>query len=166
MIWKTANGVFRVELPSSVLVKMVDLIETARDIETGGILVGRYVDDYSEALIIDALPPPGDSQCSPCTFRRGSKGLSTLLKTLWFKRERQYYIGEWHYHPTEKVCPSQTDLDQMVSISKDPNYECKEPIMVIVGMEDDSFRDIRCMLFPDGLPTEMCACVDSSVVLN
>ncbi|MDD2229037.1 MAG: Mov34/MPN/PAD-1 family protein [Candidatus Cloacimonetes bacterium] len=155
MIWKTANDVFRVELSSSVLVKMVELIEGAHDIETGGILVGKYIDENTKALVIDALPPPEDSLCKPCTFRRGSKGLSTLLKSLWNKRERLYYVGEWHYHPTEMVYPSQTDLDQMISISKDPNYECKEPIMVIIGKGVYEKREVKCLLFPKGITVVM-----------
>lgn len=155
MIWKTANGVFRVEIPSNVLERMVELIETARDIETGGILVGKYVKENSTALVIDAMPPPDDSQCERCTFKRGSKGLNTLLRSLWNKRERLFYVGEWHYHPTKQVYPSQTDLDQMVSISKDPNYECKEPIMVIIGKGENERREVKCLLFPKGITTDM-----------
>jgi len=155
MIWKSANGIFRVELPSSVLAKMIEITDTAQDIETGGILVGKYIEENSTALIIDATPPPDDSLCECCTFKRGSKGLSTLLKSLWNKRERFFYIGEWHYHPTKQVYPSQTDLDQMVSISKDPNYECKEPIMVIVGKGENEKREVKCLLFPNGITVVM-----------
>ena len=155
MIWKTANGVFRVEMPSNVLEKMVELIDTARDIETGGILVGKYVKENSTALVIDAMPPPDDSLCERCSFKRGSKGLNTLLRSLWNKRERLFYVGEWHYHPTKQVYPSQTDLDQMVSISKDSNYECKEPIMVIIGKGEIKRREVKCLLFPKGITTDM-----------
>lgn len=155
MIWKSANGIFRVEVSSSVLEKMIKQIESARDIETGGILIGKYVMENSTALIIDAMPPPDDSVCKPCTFKRGSKGLSKLLRSLWVSKERLFYVGEWHYHPTKHVYPSQTDLDQMVSISEDPNYECKEPIMVIIGKGENERREVKCLLFPNGITTDM-----------
>jgi len=155
MIWKTPNNEFTVELPSEVLSKMSEHVKSDTGLETGGILIGKYIDANTIAVVYDACPPPADSTCTFSTFKRGVKGLSKLLKSLWYQRERLYYIGEWHYHPVTKVCPSHTDFSQMISISEDPNYECKEPIMVIIGKGENEKRELKCLVFPKGVTLEM-----------
>lgn len=160
MIWKTEDHLFKVELSPDIFLKMVEMTQENCTIETGGILVGKYIDNNNTAIIIDALPPPKDSLRSRSTFTRGIEGLITLLKNLWghSKTKRQYYIGEWHYHPTTVVIPSQTDLDQMEKISRDPNYNCKEPIMIILGNGNSTDRQIKCFLF------NQCASVDMEML--
>jgi hypothetical protein len=53
------------------------------------------------------------------------------LADLW--HENQYYLGEWHYHPSNLPSPSKTDIDQMNSVSSTPKFNCPEPILIIAG---------------------------------
>lgn len=118
-------------------------------VETGGILVGYYTKDESTALVTEALPPPKDSSCGGSWFRRGVAGLRALLTKRWESDLRTYYIGEWHYHPASTLQPSRVDLAQMFAINADPEYRCREPVMIIVGRGlNGSERPVRVFVFP------------------
>ena len=96
--------------------------------ETGGILIGRYIG--AEAIVIDACPPPPDSTCGPAEFFRGTSGVADLLLRHWNADPRTYYIGEWHYHPLP-VGPSAEDIEQMRTFAADPSSHCANPIMLL-----------------------------------
>lgn len=122
-------------------------------IETGGILVGHYTNNASTALVTEALPPPKDSTSDRNWFHRGLTGLRELLSKRWENQVRTYYVGEWHYHPASIVVPSGDDLAQMYSINSDPKYNCREPVMLIIGMaRHGEERPVRAFLFPQGEP--------------
>ncbi len=76
---------------------------------------------------------PSDSAGTVTRFVRGTRGLRGLLQRLWASSPRTYYLGEWHYHPALNTTPSNADLAQMRSIALAANYQCPEPILVILG---------------------------------
>jgi hypothetical protein len=120
-------------------------------IETGGILVGHYTNDKSTAVVTEALPPPKDSMSGRSWFHRGISGLRGLLVKRWKQQVRTYYIGEWHYHPVSILEPSGDDLAQMYGISADSRYQCRQPVMIIVGQARRvDKRPIRAFVFPQG----------------
>jgi hypothetical protein len=59
-LWKgqTADSSFAVELQASVLRTLDCYCRKAGSSETGGILIGRYSDDPSPAIVLEATPPP------------------------------------------------------------------------------------------------------------
>lgn len=101
--------------------------------ETGGILIGNYSQDHRTAFINRVTGPPNDSQHYFANFVRGVRGLQDLLNKLWSQPEKQYYIGEWHYHPLPILNPSGEDVRQMQTIALSGAYACPEPILIIVG---------------------------------
>lgn len=118
--------------------------------ETGGILIGYYTDDLTTAVVTEATPPPKDSRSDYTRFYRGMDGLKRLLIRRWKEPRRCYYLGEWHYHPVKNVEPSPNDINQMVKISREENYKCREPIMLVVGHGYGEARSIRAFVFPKG----------------
>jgi len=122
----------------------------AQDRETGGILIGYYTEDESTAIITEASAPPRDSIGGGNWFQRGLAGLKTLLLRRWNQKQRMYYLGEWHYHPTMHIEPSHEDIHQLWEIRASPNYHCQEPIMLIVGQATDGVRPVRLFVFPRG----------------
>ena len=103
------------------------------DSETGGVLIGRYVDDGSVARVEFASSPPGDSSAGLDWFERGKDGLADLLREQWNLPERRYYLGEWHFHPLGRAEPSPQDRKQMFAIAQDKNYRCTRPVLAIVS---------------------------------
>ena len=99
--------------------------------ETGGILIGRYNEERTCANIKTISGPPNDSKCGPTWFERGIHGLQALLSDCWQKKE--YYIGEWHFHPGGSSDPSNRDINQMTDIARSQKYSCPEPVLFIIG---------------------------------
>ena len=65
------------------------------NLETGGILVGKYNQVHDTAILTRVWGPPKDSVRKRTSFWRGTQGLQRQLDFLW--RTREYYLGEWHY---------------------------------------------------------------------
>ena len=118
--------------------------------ETGGIVIGHYSEDNQTAIVCEAAPPTVDSRCGMNWFWRGINGLRSLLIDRWNQNQRTYYLGEWHYHPAKIVEPSITDIKQMIDISQSKCYQCKEPILIIVGRECNKKTPVRAFVFPKG----------------
>jgi hypothetical protein len=147
--WSSSDGRTIVEISPKVLDEIDRYCGKIRVRETGGILSGYYSDDDHNAFVTEASPPPKDSISGFCWFYRGVDGLKKLLQIKWDNPVlRTYYVGDWHYHPSLKVTPSDQDLKQMASISKAKNYRCTTPIMVIVGMKHKRTRKLRVLVFP------------------
>lgn len=56
-----------------------------------------------------------------------------MLGKRWRASERTFYIGEWHFHPANHVEPSGDDFAQMLAISRAREYDCREPLLLILG---------------------------------
>lgn len=153
----TDDGRFSVEFWPSALETLDRYCASADSSETGGILVGRYSGDCSLAIVIEATPPPADSKRGHSWFVRGICGLRDLLAKRWRAKERSFYIGEWHFHPAAHVEPSADDFAQMLEISYNSNYECKEPILLILCKgHHDGYRHCRAFVCPrHGAPLEL-----------
>lgn len=100
--------------------------------ETGGILIGKYSDSLNIAYIQSIIPAPEDSKAGRTWFLRGITGLKEILSSRW-KNKKGYLIGEWHYHPDSSPTPSSQDISQMIKYARNEKYNCKEPILLIVG---------------------------------
>ncbi len=154
--WWTVDDEYGVIVQDECWQSMVQECASAGEMETGGILIGYYTPDKATAVVTKAVGPPVDSERGHTWFRRGIAGLSAVLRRLWDQPRRTYYVGEWHYHPAARVEPSPDDLEQMVKISRASNYQCKEPIMLVIGNAVDGRRPIRAFVFPAGsAPREM-----------
>lgn len=154
---RSGDGVFGVELHASMLSTLDRYCREAASLETGGILVGRYSNDRSLAVVGEATPPPSDSRRGRSWFVRGVNGLRDMLHKRWSAKDRTHYVGEWHYHPTDHVEPSDDDIAQMIEISLAKKYDCKEPLLLILGARNlRGQRLFRIFVCPgDGPPVEL-----------
>jgi integrative and conjugative element protein (TIGR02256 family) len=154
---KTEDGTFAVELQATVFGALDRYCRDAGSVETGGILIGRYSDDFALAIVREATPPPMDSKRGRSWFVRGMSGLREMLGRRWRNNERTFYIGEWHFHPANHVEPSGDDFAQMIEISRAREYDCKEPLLLILGASKHEgqriFRAFVCQA--DDAPMEL-----------
>jgi integrative and conjugative element protein (TIGR02256 family) len=151
----TDDGAHGCQITGGAIRSMDRMCQDAGDIETGGILVGRYVDNATVAHISEATPPPRDSQRGRTWFARGVQGLRQLLARRWAARERVHYLGEWHFHPCDVVVPSVVDLSQMTTIALADEYQCPEPVLLIVGRRaGQRARPMRVFVCPRGEPAK------------
>ena len=126
---------------------ILDLCRESKDKETGGILVGYYSANQRFAIVTAVSKPPSDSRQGRFWFIRGRAGLQKWIDSLW-RHKRHYYLGEWHFHPSQQPNPSPTDIRQMKEISESPPYICPEPILLIIGYLPASSPEFRAYVFP------------------
>ena len=138
---------FGVDFKSPACLKIRRSCQRDFPMETGGILVGSYNDSFNCAQIERASGPPLDSKQTPVFFKRGIRRLNRWLDMLW-EKNRQYYLGEWHFHPNGRPNPSGQDLSQMAAISSNNRIRCPEPILLIVGGRPDRSFSHRAFVFP------------------
>ncbi len=119
-------------VPLSQMRHIVRLCVESGDIETGGILAGRYSGDRHCAVVKHASGKPSGSKGGRTRFVREVGGLQAWLDALWERRHKQYYLGEWHYHPDAATLPSPNDTVQMTSIADSIPYHCPVPVLLIV----------------------------------
>lgn len=133
--FRSADRRFGLLLSEAQLGTLERRCAASHPLETGGILVGRYSPTLDLALVTRLPPAPSDSERRPTAFLRGVRGLAALLARIWNRDpvEREYYLGEWHYHPDHASSPSRQDLLQMLKIATSPEHQCSEPLLLIVG---------------------------------
>jgi integrative and conjugative element protein (TIGR02256 family) len=145
--WWSDNRRFGLRLTESQLDKLLRLCQISDLQETGGILVGYYTPKHDCAVVTDVSEPPSDSRRSRNSLYRGTRGLQGWLDVLWHGR-KQYYLGEWHYHPRGEAAPSSADQAQMRRISEGRKYHCPEPVLAIVGNLASSYESLRIFVLP------------------
>lgn len=106
----------------------------ARDIETGGMLLGE-LDDACRCLWVDvATGPPPDSELSPSFFLHGLIGTQ---KTIEHHRKLSggttTYQGMWHIHPGGSAEPSKTDRGAMEVLVDPGRYGVPRALLAILG---------------------------------
>jgi len=154
---RTSDGTYGLLLEDPALRDLDRMCRDTAAVETGGVLIGRYSVDLAVAIVREATPPPSDSRRGHTWFERGVAGLREMLGRRWRARERTYYVGEWHFHPASRVVPSSDDFSQMVQIAHAEEYDCKEPLLVILGAgESRGMRSLRAFVCPvGGSPLEL-----------
>ena len=130
--YKDRLGRYTVSLSPSTIKVMLKWCKKASWKETGGIILGRYSVDLKHAEISRVLGPTSDSSSGGTWFIRGIRGLNRLLRMLWILH-KDYYLGEWHYHPNASPIPSPIDIAQLKVIASSESYNCPEPILIIIG---------------------------------
>lgn len=124
----------------SVAYKRVTMFDIdSKNVETGGILIGRYSSSLNDVYINEMMGAPSDSNAGFSWFVRGIKGLGEYLKKKWSQTE-EYYLGEWHYHPANVPYPSLQDVSQLRRISTDERFKCKEPILIVVSKNNEGYN--------------------------
>ncbi len=153
-LFRTSDRKLHVVLPSAALGSLLACCREAADRETGGILLGYYNKRHDTATVTYVSDPPKDSRFGRTWFKRGVLGLQQLITRLW--REREYYLGEWHFHPDASPVTSRQDESQMLDIARSHAYQCPEPILVIVGGAESSYTFAVSIWFPSGESKSLC----------
>ena len=115
--------------------------------ETGGIICGYYSSDLTSAVVTKMCLPTPDSILKQASFQRGVQGLKNFLKNEW--DDGKYYLGDWHLHPNVSPIASKQDLMQLENNAKDKSLKCPEPIMIILGGNNNCIT-VNIYIFIDG----------------
>jgi hypothetical protein len=129
------NGVlWNVFISGDVENEMKELRFDARNVETGGILLGG-IDKFRNIIyIVKNLPAPDDSIQTPMSYVRGCKGLrKNMEKISRITNNMLCYMGEWHSHLNTETDKSDDDMILHDSIRNFTSNNCSPAIMIILG---------------------------------
>lgn len=132
ILLRSRDARFGLHLGAGHVERILELCADAGDDETGGVLLGRYNTRRDTALVTGVLGPPRDSGRGRTWFHRGVDGVQRIIYRAWDLR-REYYLGEWHFHPFAAPEPSPKDFRQMGEIADSASWKCPEPILLIIG---------------------------------
>jgi proteasome lid subunit RPN8/RPN11 len=106
----------------------------ARNIETGGMLLGE-LDDACRCLWVDtATGPPPDSELSPAFFLHGLIGTEEAIEHhRKLSASTTTYQGMWHIHPDGPAGPSNIDRGAMEVLVDPGRYGVPRALLVILG---------------------------------
>lgn len=147
--FRSSDKRFALTLAASMMTRILEACQRAGADETGGILVGRYTDGLDCAIVTAVSEAPSDSRSGRAWFYRGVRGLQRWLGHLW-RDSKQYYLGEWHFHPYAEPTPSSCDVEQMTAIARLPAYHCPEPVLLILGGDPAGRWHMRVFIFRRG----------------
>ena len=117
------------------------------DIHFVTVTAAKVTNDLSFAKVTKLTSPPAGSICRAFSFIREGKSLARILDKYWEKK--QYYLGEWHFHPNASARPSRTDLNTMQKLAGTESIHCPEPILFIIGGNNTSWS-FSCYVFANG----------------
>lgn len=138
---------FGLKVPSGALSRVLELSRRAAPKETGGVLVGYYTEAQDCAVVTEVSAAPPDSRSGRNFVVRGTVGLQCWLNRLW-RRERRFYLGDWHSHPGEAPRPSRTDIAQLEEIAEDESRNCPEPVALLIGGATADANDVAAYVYP------------------
>jgi integrative and conjugative element protein (TIGR02256 family) len=149
LVFRSGDGLYGLRLTHACIPDLLDLCSHAGGGETGGILIGYYTEALDTAVVTTATGPPPDSKGGRDWFKRGVKGLRERLEEDWNARQ-EFYLGEWHFHPSELPKPSTTDDDRLERIAVSPQYECNSPVLLIIGCNSGDEWLLGAYVYPRG----------------
>lgn len=124
----------KIYLDSNIKESIVKEIKCNPDIETGGIIIGYFIEGRI-LKITDTSLPGKNAKKERASFIKDAEFCQNFLNEISLSDQRKAYVGEWHYHPSGSADPSNTDLLSLNSIAEQSEYLLDEPIMIIVSKD-------------------------------
>lgn len=134
------------EYEKALISKIEDLALEHYPNEFGGFLVGYYSDDLKTLVLTDILSP-NEFKSYRMLFERSTKGIKEKLLKLFKLKEKRYYVGEWHSHPNASSRYSTTDLNAMKNIANSESVRIKNPILLIISIDNQKMRNYTFYLY-------------------
>ena len=142
---------FVVRLNHSALREIIAEAKRWRVRETGGILVGYWVDEES-AIITNVSGPGPKAHHGLYTFEPDSTFSQQQLNKIYYESDGQKtYIGDWHTHPLGSLEPSASDSETTFNVASDPDFRTSKPILLLFRLKlfSDRFQ-VRPLLYIKG----------------
>ena len=160
----------RIVLPSSLERLLSMALKQAGQRETGGILMGEFLDSETYRVCDLTVQDYGGT---PSSFVRALPGVPRKLKRFFRRTKHDYtrfnYLGEWHSHPSYPTIPSPHDSETMWDIVQDPRVGANFAVLLIVRLGECSqvegdaylYTPMRCMCKVSVVKEEIVDCLQS-----
>ena len=128
------------KIDDNVVYKLLKMYERNCISETGGIILGKFNQDYSEYLITDICEVKSSLRKTPVSFIRDSEIAQGMINDIWKKSDGSInYLGEWHTHVMMRAKPSRTDKNTIIKIAKESIGIKKYVFLIIIGENKEIF---------------------------
>lgn len=108
----------------------------SRDLEAGGVLLGRYLLGTADVVIDQVTVPMRGDRQTRTQFHRDRRRHQQVIDGCWAdSRGTCQYLGEWHTHPEATPSPSRTDLGDWRRRLKRDGVDTDALLFLIVGTE-------------------------------
>jgi proteasome lid subunit RPN8/RPN11 len=145
MTWEAPESPITVQVPRECVRAMYERCRNDYPCETGGIIAGADPNDHPP-IVINTTDPPRDSIQEHTRFLRGTEEVDRWLTDAEESTGINYF-GEWHYHPAASPELSDRDRTAMKEIATDNGYDCRHPLLFIIGHDDADEYTINAYLF-------------------
>jgi len=127
----------RVEFGAAAVRTLLSNRQTdVRSTESGGVLLGRFVEGTENVVVDEATEPTTYDRRRRLFFRRAKAQAQKLVDIAWTQSSgTRNYLGEWHTHPEQDPHPSPHDVTEWIRVSQEAVYEQEALVFVIVGIE-------------------------------
>jgi integrative and conjugative element protein (TIGR02256 family) len=121
-------------LSAAIAHAMCDEADRTFPLETGGVLLGYWVDKSSELVISHAIGPGPRAINGAQSFVPDYKYQEAEVARLYAETGRvSTYLGDWHSHPLEGVYLSRRDLRTLRRIANHAEARAPLPVMIVIG---------------------------------
>lgn len=144
MTYIRSNG-GRLKFAQDVVAKLSTFRQTRiSDPETGGMLLGRLIEGSTDVILDEVTIPQKRDRWGRFFFKRNKKQAQDFVDLAWNSSgNSRIYLGEWHTHPEDDPTPSQQDIKNWHSISKNAVYEQDCLFFFIVGINKTRVWEIE-----------------------
>ena len=133
-----SKGVSSVHISTNVIKTIEKITRGYYPNEFGGVFIGYK---SNNSYIITNILIPDQYENGKTIFVRHPGTLNQRLNEIYKMTGGKIgYIGEWHSHPDGPTTPSITDLNAMKEIAKDKKINIVKPLLMIAGVEKQSFN--------------------------
>lgn len=122
-----------ISVPESILSLMVLEANDRFPLETGGILLGRWVEAKRATITQMIGPGPRAKHCRASFEPDYEFQEAEIAKAHASADLGCEYLGDWHSHPRGPLSPSSTDMRVLHKIASYPAARCKDPTMCIIS---------------------------------
>jgi integrative and conjugative element protein (TIGR02256 family) len=129
----SVNGGPSVNVSFSALERIKSLVGLSSGAETGGILVGRNIGRDIE--VTDASDPGPNAKQTATHFLRDTAYCREFLARC-YKENGTDYVGEWHSHVVGLRTLSAGDINTLIGILIDPDYDFVSFVILLVVIKE------------------------------
>lgn len=121
----------------SIIEKMEKSLKECIFYETGGILWGKFNNDYSKAYITELYEIENTLSQKKLKYIRNVENAQNIINKRWKDSNGIInYIGEWHTHPNISPEPSNIDIDTMNQLYGKVKNQIPIIFLMIIGINN------------------------------
>jgi integrative and conjugative element protein (TIGR02256 family) len=119
---------------------LVEECRQSKKVETGGILLGKWLSDQAVVVACATGPGPRAKKTTISLELDLDYCQKELDKVFQMTGGRVSFLGDWHSHLSADIWPSAEDSNSLRLIACTPAFQCSSPLLVICSQRMGQIR--------------------------